>query len=87
MRLENIAPKGAFLYELASRNWINAYENTEARLAELAKSLAHMVRTGAQVPTSLGDIAKMGERPATTRPATRHADSCRRAPADHRDVR
>src|SRR6195952_6004640 len=37
VRLENIAPKGAFLYELASRNWINAFEDTEAKLAELAK--------------------------------------------------
>jgi Tol biopolymer transport system component len=46
VRLENIAPKGAFLYELASRNWINAYEDTEAKLAELAKGLAHLVKTG-----------------------------------------
>jgi Tol biopolymer transport system component len=48
VRLEDIAPDGAFLYELASRNWINAYEDTEAKLAELAKGLAQMVRTGAQ---------------------------------------
>ncbi len=48
VRLENIAPDGAFLYELASRNWINAYEDTEAKLAELAKGLAQMVRTGAR---------------------------------------
>ena len=48
VRLENIAPKGAFLYELASRNWVNAYENTEAKLTELAKGLAHLVRTGAR---------------------------------------
>jgi Tol biopolymer transport system component len=48
VRLEDIAPKGAFLYELASRNWINAFENTEAKLAELAKGLAHLVRTGAR---------------------------------------
>jgi TolB-like protein/Flp pilus assembly protein TadD len=48
VRLQNIEPKGAFLYELASRNWVNAYENTEARLAELAKGLAHLVRTGAR---------------------------------------
>jgi Tol biopolymer transport system component len=48
VRLENIAPKGAFLYELASRNWINAFEDTEAKLAELAKGLAQMVRTGAR---------------------------------------
>ena len=46
VRLENIAPKGAFLYELASRNWINAYDDTEAKLAELAKGLARLVRSG-----------------------------------------
>ena len=46
VRLENIAPEGAFLYELASRNWVNAYEDTETRLGELAKGLAQMVRTG-----------------------------------------
>ena len=48
VRLQNIAPKGAFLYELASRNWVNAYDNTEVKLAELAKGLAHLVRTGAR---------------------------------------
>ncbi|HET7085482.1 MAG TPA: TIR domain-containing protein [Rhizomicrobium sp.] len=48
IRLQNIAPKGAFLYELASRNWINAYEDTEAKLGEVAKGLAHLVRTGAR---------------------------------------
>jgi Tol biopolymer transport system component len=64
VRLENIAPKGAFLYELASRNWVNAYENTEAKLAELAKGLAHLVRTGVRDESSLPF-----ER--TTRPAPR----------------
>jgi Tol biopolymer transport system component len=48
VRLENIAPKGAFLYELASRNWVNAFEDTETKLAELAKGLAHLVKTGAR---------------------------------------
>jgi len=48
VRLENISPKGAFLYELASRNWVNAFENTEEKLAELAKGLAHLVKTGAR---------------------------------------
>ena len=46
VRLENIQPKGAFLYELASRNWINAFENTEATLEELARGLGQIVRTG-----------------------------------------
>jgi WD40 repeat protein len=48
VRLQNVAPKGAFLYELASRNWVNAYENTEEKLTELAKGLAHLVKTGAR---------------------------------------
>ncbi|HET7085890.1 MAG TPA: TIR domain-containing protein [Rhizomicrobium sp.] len=48
IRLQNIAPKGAFLYELASRNWINAYDDTETKLVEVAKGLAHLVRTGAK---------------------------------------
>src|SRR5580658_5671706 len=46
VRLENITPKGAFLYELASRNWVNAFEDPKTKLAELAKGLAHLVRTG-----------------------------------------
>jgi Tol biopolymer transport system component len=46
VRLENIEPSGPFLYELASRNWIDAYDDTEAKLGELAKGLARLVRTG-----------------------------------------
>ena len=67
VRLENIAPKGAFLYELASRNWVNAYEDTEAKLAELAKGLAHLVRTGARdesvLPFDRTSDTKPGSRP------------------------
>jgi adenylate cyclase len=47
VRIENIQPTGAFLYELASRNWVNAFDNTEAKLAELARSLAKLVKAGA----------------------------------------
>ena len=46
VRIENIEPTGAFLYELSSRNWVNAFENTEAKLAELAQSLAKLVKAG-----------------------------------------
>ena len=46
VRLEDIAPKGAFLYELAGRNWVNAFENTEAKLADLAQSLARLEKSG-----------------------------------------
>ncbi len=46
VRIENVEPTGAFLYELASRNWVNAFENTEVKLAELAHSLAKLVKEG-----------------------------------------
>src|SRR5450432_3663412 len=46
VRIEDIQPTGAFLYELASRNWVNAFENTEVKLAELARSLAKLVKGG-----------------------------------------
>ncbi len=46
VRIEDIQPSGAFLYELASRNWVNAFENTEAKLTELARSLAKLVKAG-----------------------------------------
>ncbi|MBV9549576.1 MAG: TIR domain-containing protein [Alphaproteobacteria bacterium] len=72
VRLENIAPKGAFLYELASRNWINAYENTEAKLEELAKGLARLVQSGAQ---DVGVLAF--ERSVAPPPAHLRVEDCR----------
>src|ERR1700749_1804786 len=70
VRLQNIAPKGAFLYELASRNWINAYEDTDAKLAELAKGLAHLVRTGARDESVLPFDRAASTQPPRRRPAT-----------------
>ena len=46
VRIENVNPEGAFLYELASRNWVNAYEDTDAKLAALADRLAELVKGG-----------------------------------------
>jgi adenylate cyclase len=46
VRLENIKLEGAFLYELASRNWFDAFEDTEANLAQFADRLAAMVKAG-----------------------------------------
>lgn len=46
VRIENIKPSGAFLYELASRNWVDAYEDTEAKFADLADKLAALVKGG-----------------------------------------
>lgn len=46
VRLEDIHPEGAFLYELASRNWFDAFDNTDARLAILADRLSALVKGG-----------------------------------------
>lgn len=74
VRLEDIAPEGAFLYELASRNWVNAYENTEAKLAELARALAHLVRTGARDESVLPfDRSDDGRAPARHKRSRRFA--------------
>ena len=69
IRLQNIAPKGAFLYELASRNWIDAHENTQTKLSEIARSLAHLVRTGARDENALPfDRASGGASASARRP-------------------
>lgn len=54
VRIENVPPTGPFLYELASRNWIDAFERTDAKLAELAPKLAAMVKSGGAAPVGLG---------------------------------
>jgi Tol biopolymer transport system component len=73
VRLEDIAPDGAFLYELASRNWINAYENTEAKLAELAKGLAQIVRSRTQdesvLPFDRSDDGRISPQKRLRKPA------------------
>ncbi len=57
VRIEDIHPEGAFLYELASRNWFDAFNNTEARLAVLADQLAGLVHGGAEARAA---AAKLG---------------------------
>ena len=37
--IANCQPRGAYLYELASRNWINLHPNPELRLASLIENL------------------------------------------------
>lgn len=59
VRIEDIHPEGAFLYELASRNWFDAFNNTEARLAVLADQLAALVKGG---PEALAAASKLGAR-------------------------
>lgn len=59
VRLENLPPEGAFLYELASRNWFDAFDKTDARLEVLADQLAALVTRG---PNSIAPVAAKSKR-------------------------
>lgn len=43
-------PRGAYLYELASRNWINIYPSPETRLAPLIDDLTKQLAMGGAAP-------------------------------------
>lgn len=61
VRIENIRPKGAFLYELASRNWVDAYEDTEAKFAKLADNLAALVKGGPKAEAAAASLGTTAE--------------------------
>ena len=70
VRLENIQPKGAFLYELASRNWPDQRLLEETPRAEAKpggtgpKGLAQIVRTGTHDESVLPFEGSGGAKPA-----------------------
>jgi len=75
VRIENIQPSGEFLYELASRNWFDAFDDTEERFEALADRLAELVKAGpnADIATFRVDAlpaprAKAAPRPLFKRP-------------------
>ena len=70
VRLENIAPKGAFLYELASRNWINAYEKPRRNWPNWPRVLPVWSRRSA------------GQKPAAVRAPRAGAQAAKQAPSD-----
>jgi hypothetical protein len=51
-------PKGAYLYEMASRNWINIYPNPETRLASLVSTLVTQLELRAKGPLDNAATAK-----------------------------
>ncbi len=49
-RLEDVRPTGAFLYELAGRQWFDVFPDPDHRMAELADRLAALVGGEATAP-------------------------------------
>jgi hypothetical protein len=65
VRIENIRPEGAFLDELASRNWFDAFENTEARFEILADQLAALAKGGPAAEVAAFKLGSTQPAPAT----------------------
>jgi TolB-like protein len=67
VRIEDITPTGEFLYELASRNWFDAFEDTEARFEILADRLAALVKGGPQPDAAAASLSAGAPAPAIKR--------------------
>jgi TolB-like protein len=63
VRIENIKPSGAFLYELASRNWIDAWDDTETKFIDLADKLAALVKGGPSADVAAFNLGAPGPAP------------------------
>ena len=66
VRIDNIKPQGAFLYELASRNWFDAFDDTEARFEILADKLAALVKGGPEADVAAFNLGAPQPPPVIT---------------------
>ena len=62
--VEDTKPKGHFLYELASRNWVQIYPNPENKINELADKLLGMTGKAPIVPAPMQTVAGSDSSPA-----------------------
>jgi hypothetical protein len=64
--IANCQPRGAYLYELASRNWVNLHPNPETRLSTLVENLLKEIdlRDGKPAPASASAAPKPVAQPA-----------------------
>jgi TolB-like protein/Flp pilus assembly protein TadD len=70
VRIDDIKPEGAFLYELASRNWFDAFNDTEARFEILADKLAALVKGGPEADVAAFNLGSAQPAPVI-KPAAR----------------
>jgi hypothetical protein len=57
VRVEDVAPRGTYEYELAARNWFDAFENPPAQLDEVAGKIAEALRVPADLRRHLAKSA------------------------------
>ncbi|MGA7324267.1 MAG: toll/interleukin-1 receptor domain-containing protein, partial [Rhodomicrobium sp.] len=73
--IEKTEPRGAYLYEMASRNWINLYPGPESRIEALVDRLAGQLAAGNGEPqfSAPRPIGATPERARPSRPAAEAA--------------
>lgn len=60
VRVEDVLPTGAFLYELATRQWIDAFDDWDRAMSRLADQVGGMARGPAAAPAASTDPAATG---------------------------
>jgi hypothetical protein len=63
-------PRGAYLYEMAARNWINIHPNPETRLPSLIETLVTQLELGAGTPPLTEATAKPAARSFASAPVS-----------------
>jgi hypothetical protein len=66
-RIEDVMPQGAFLYELATRQWIDAFTGWEPAVGQLVSAIRHAA--GSETPPSQAAGPGPAAPPATAAPA------------------
>ncbi|MGA2945124.1 MAG: TIR domain-containing protein [Xanthobacteraceae bacterium] len=79
VRVEDVLPKGAFAYQMATRQWIDLFEDWEAQIERLAKWIAatapstFAIRTGVEPQNSIADSPPINLDGSPQDKAQRHA--------------
>jgi hypothetical protein len=78
VRVEDVAPKGAFAYQMATRQWIDLFEDWEAQIERLAKWIAGTAPATFAARTSINpESSKPDSAVEETRPETDKAEAQR----------
>ena len=64
VRVEDVVPKGAFAYQLATRQWIDLFQDWEDQIERLAKWIATTAPATSNAQANAGPIIPVPDRPA-----------------------
>jgi hypothetical protein len=64
VRVEDVVPKGAFAYQMATRQWIDLFEDWESQIERLAKWIAATAPATSAARTSVGPENSIADSPA-----------------------